>query len=110
MESQLAVWETPEFDEIAVAPEVTMYVNPTNDITAVMAAKITVESTGENPSNPKLVPASRAPRVGVGSERRTVLGRPSPGGAWGWFCGVRRPRGAGRGVRCPWMTVRGGAV
>jgi coenzyme PQQ precursor peptide PqqA len=26
MESQLVVWETPEFDEIAVAPEVTMYV------------------------------------------------------------------------------------
>jgi len=25
VESQLAVWETPEFDEIAVAPEVTMY-------------------------------------------------------------------------------------
>ncbi|PZH11318.1 pyrroloquinoline quinone precursor peptide PqqA [Streptomyces sp. GD-15H] len=25
MESQLAVWETPEFDEIAVAAEVTMY-------------------------------------------------------------------------------------
>jgi coenzyme PQQ precursor peptide PqqA len=26
MESQLAVWETPEFDEVAVAPEVTMYI------------------------------------------------------------------------------------
>jgi coenzyme PQQ precursor peptide PqqA len=26
MESQLAVWETPEFDEIGVAPEVTMYI------------------------------------------------------------------------------------
>jgi len=26
MESQLLVWETPEFDEIAVAAEVTMYV------------------------------------------------------------------------------------
>ncbi|MBO0851540.1 MAG: pyrroloquinoline quinone precursor peptide PqqA [Pseudonocardia sp.] len=26
MESQLTAWETPEFDEIAVAPEVTMYV------------------------------------------------------------------------------------
>jgi coenzyme PQQ precursor peptide PqqA len=26
MESQLVVWETPEFDEVAVAPEVTMYV------------------------------------------------------------------------------------
>ncbi|MDI1458743.1 pyrroloquinoline quinone precursor peptide PqqA [Streptomyces sp. NPDC003388] len=25
MESQLAVWETPDFDEIAVAAEVTMY-------------------------------------------------------------------------------------
>jgi coenzyme PQQ precursor peptide PqqA len=25
MESELAVWETPEFDEIAVAAEVTMY-------------------------------------------------------------------------------------
>ena len=27
MESQLDVWETPEFDEIAVAPEVTMYLD-----------------------------------------------------------------------------------
>ena len=26
MESQLGVWETPEFDEIGVAPEVTMYI------------------------------------------------------------------------------------
>ncbi|NMI02102.1 pyrroloquinoline quinone precursor peptide PqqA [Pseudonocardia acidicola] len=26
MESQLAVWETPEFEEIECAPEVTMYV------------------------------------------------------------------------------------
>jgi coenzyme PQQ precursor peptide PqqA len=26
MESELPVWETPEFDEIGVAPEVTMYV------------------------------------------------------------------------------------
>jgi coenzyme PQQ precursor peptide PqqA len=26
MESQLAVWETPEFDEIVVAAEVTMYI------------------------------------------------------------------------------------
>ncbi len=26
MESPLDTWETPEFDEIAVAPEVTMYV------------------------------------------------------------------------------------
>jgi len=26
MESQLVEWETPEFDEIGVAPEVTMYV------------------------------------------------------------------------------------
>jgi len=26
MESQLVVWETPEFDEIGVAPEVTMYI------------------------------------------------------------------------------------
>jgi coenzyme PQQ precursor peptide PqqA len=26
MESQLEVWETPEFDEIGVAPEVTMYI------------------------------------------------------------------------------------
>ncbi|MEW2511139.1 MULTISPECIES: pyrroloquinoline quinone precursor peptide PqqA [Streptomyces] len=25
MESQLAVWETPDFDEVAVAAEVTMY-------------------------------------------------------------------------------------
>jgi len=26
MESQLAEWETPEFDEVGVAPEVTMYI------------------------------------------------------------------------------------
>ncbi|MFF8867519.1 MULTISPECIES: pyrroloquinoline quinone precursor peptide PqqA [unclassified Streptomyces] len=26
-ESQLAAWETPEFDEIAVAAEVTMYLD-----------------------------------------------------------------------------------
>ncbi|MEV7041776.1 pyrroloquinoline quinone precursor peptide PqqA [Amycolatopsis sp. NPDC051061] len=26
MEHRVVVWETPEFDEIAVAPEVTMYV------------------------------------------------------------------------------------
>jgi coenzyme PQQ precursor peptide PqqA len=26
MESQLAAWETPELEEIGVAPEVTMYV------------------------------------------------------------------------------------
>jgi coenzyme PQQ precursor peptide PqqA len=26
MESQLDVWETPDFDEIGVAPEVTMYI------------------------------------------------------------------------------------
>jgi len=26
MESQLVEWETPEFDEVGVAPEVTMYV------------------------------------------------------------------------------------
>jgi len=26
MESQLVGWETPEFDEIGVAPEVTMYI------------------------------------------------------------------------------------
>ena len=26
MESQLAAWETPEFEEVAVAPEVTMYI------------------------------------------------------------------------------------
>ncbi|MGW4526895.1 pyrroloquinoline quinone precursor peptide PqqA [Amycolatopsis sp. NPDC004378] len=31
MESQLVVWETPEFDEIAVAPEVTMYVAQLDD-------------------------------------------------------------------------------
>jgi coenzyme PQQ precursor peptide PqqA len=31
MESQLAVWETPEFDEIAVVPEVTMYVAQLED-------------------------------------------------------------------------------
>jgi coenzyme PQQ precursor peptide PqqA len=26
METQVAVWETPEFEEIGCAPEVTMYV------------------------------------------------------------------------------------
>ena len=26
MESQLEVWETPDFDEVGVAPEVTMYI------------------------------------------------------------------------------------
>jgi coenzyme PQQ precursor peptide PqqA len=31
MESQLADWETPEFDEVAVAPEVTMYVAQMDD-------------------------------------------------------------------------------
>jgi coenzyme PQQ precursor peptide PqqA len=31
MESQCEVWETPEFDEISVAPEVTMYVAVLDD-------------------------------------------------------------------------------
>jgi coenzyme PQQ precursor peptide PqqA len=31
MESQLDVWETPDFDEVAVAPEVTMYVAQMED-------------------------------------------------------------------------------
>jgi len=31
MESQLPVWETPEFDEIGVAPEVTMYIAQLED-------------------------------------------------------------------------------
>jgi coenzyme PQQ precursor peptide PqqA len=31
MESQLAVWETPEFDEIPVGAEVTMYVGQLED-------------------------------------------------------------------------------
>jgi coenzyme PQQ precursor peptide PqqA len=31
MESQLAVWEAPDFDEIGVAPEVTMYVAQLED-------------------------------------------------------------------------------
>ena len=31
MESELAVWETPEFDEIGVASEVTMYVAQLED-------------------------------------------------------------------------------
>lgn len=31
MESQLAEWETPEFDEVAVAPEVTMYMGQLED-------------------------------------------------------------------------------
>jgi coenzyme PQQ precursor peptide PqqA len=26
MESQLEAWETPDFDEVGVAPEVTMYI------------------------------------------------------------------------------------
>ncbi|MDX2594415.1 MULTISPECIES: pyrroloquinoline quinone precursor peptide PqqA [Streptomyces] len=30
-ESPLAVWETPEFDEIAVAAEVTMYLDRLED-------------------------------------------------------------------------------
>jgi coenzyme PQQ precursor peptide PqqA len=31
MESQMVAWETPEFDEIGVAPEVTMYVDQLED-------------------------------------------------------------------------------
>ena len=31
MESELVVWETPEFDEIGVAPEVTMYIDQLED-------------------------------------------------------------------------------
>jgi coenzyme PQQ precursor peptide PqqA len=31
MELEVVVWETPEFDEIAVAPEVTMYVAQLDD-------------------------------------------------------------------------------
>ncbi|AVH55386.1 pyrroloquinoline quinone precursor peptide PqqA [Streptomyces sp. 5-8] len=31
MESQLAVWETPEFEEITVAAEVTMYLDRLED-------------------------------------------------------------------------------
>ena len=31
MESQLIVWETPEFDEVAVAPDVTMYIAQMED-------------------------------------------------------------------------------
>ncbi|MFD2420248.1 pyrroloquinoline quinone precursor peptide PqqA [Amycolatopsis pigmentata] len=31
MESELTVWETPEFDEIPVAPEVTMYIAQLED-------------------------------------------------------------------------------
>jgi coenzyme PQQ precursor peptide PqqA len=31
VESQLAVWETPEFEEIGVAPEVTMYIAQLED-------------------------------------------------------------------------------
>jgi coenzyme PQQ precursor peptide PqqA len=31
MESQLVAWETPEFEEIGVAPEVTMYVAQLED-------------------------------------------------------------------------------
>ena len=47
------------------------------------------------------------PRAGVGSVRRTGPGRPSPGEASGWFCGVWRLRGVGRAVRCPWTATRG---
>jgi len=31
MDSQLTAWETPEFDEVAVAPEVTMYIAQLED-------------------------------------------------------------------------------
>ncbi|HXV94847.1 MAG TPA: pyrroloquinoline quinone precursor peptide PqqA [Pseudonocardia sp.] len=31
MESRLAEWETPEFEEIGVAPEVTMYIDRLED-------------------------------------------------------------------------------
>jgi coenzyme PQQ precursor peptide PqqA len=31
MESQLSEWQTPEFDEVAVAPEVTMYIAQLED-------------------------------------------------------------------------------
>jgi len=31
MESKLVVWETPEFDEIGVGPEVTMYIAQLED-------------------------------------------------------------------------------
>jgi coenzyme PQQ precursor peptide PqqA len=31
MDARLAVWETPEFDEIEVRPEVTMYVADLED-------------------------------------------------------------------------------
>lgn len=31
MESELAVWEPPEFEEIGVAPEVTMYLDLLED-------------------------------------------------------------------------------
>ena len=31
MESQLDVWETPDFDEVGVAPEVTMYIAQMED-------------------------------------------------------------------------------
>jgi coenzyme PQQ precursor peptide PqqA len=31
METQVAVWETPEFEEVACAPEVTMYVARMDD-------------------------------------------------------------------------------
>ena len=31
MESQLVEWETPEFDEVGVAPEVTMYIAQMDD-------------------------------------------------------------------------------
>jgi coenzyme PQQ precursor peptide PqqA len=31
MESQLEVWETPDFDEVGVAPELTMYIAQMED-------------------------------------------------------------------------------
>src|ERR1700754_2343657 len=51
-----------------------------------------------------------APRVGVGSARRTLPGQPSPGEASGWFYGVLPLCGAGRAVRRPRTTMHGPAA
>ena len=42
-----------------------------------------------------------------GAVRNATTRCPAP---TGWFCGVRRPRGVGRAVRCLWTTMRGSCV
>ena len=55
--------------------------NPTNDIKAVMAAKIAAESTGETPSNPKLVPAIKLSRLNERGMPKSAHGWSSSSGA-----------------------------